>query len=53
MKKDWVKNHRDLEVDRLAFDAAMEIFEVSKSCPVEERYSLTDQSSTLIAFGLC
>ena len=43
MKKDWVKNHRDLEVYRLAFDAAMEIFEVSKSFPVEERYSLIDQ----------
>jgi four helix bundle protein len=43
MKKDWVKNHRDLEVYRLAFDAAMEIFEASKSFPVEERYSLIDQ----------
>lgn len=37
------KVHRDLEVYRLAFEAAMEIFECSKQFPVEERYSLTDQ----------
>jgi len=34
---------RDLDVYKLAFDAAMEIFEISKSFPKEERYSLTDQ----------
>ncbi len=34
---------RELEVYRLAFDAAMEIFQISKSFPVEEKYSLTDQ----------
>lgn len=28
---------------RTAFDAAMQIFEVSKKWPAEERYSLTDQ----------
>jgi four helix bundle protein len=32
-----------LEVYRLAFDVAMEIFEISKSFPKEETYSLTDQ----------
>jgi four helix bundle protein len=35
--------HGDLEVYRLAFDAAMQIFEYSKRFPVEERYALTDQ----------
>lgn len=35
--------HGDLEVYRLAFDAAMQIFECSKRFPVEERYALTDQ----------
>src|SRR5215208_3465517 len=35
--------HRDLEVYRKAFDAAMQIFELSKSFPKEETYSLTDQ----------
>src|SRR6476660_5208521 len=35
--------HRDLEVYEKAFDAAMEIFTVSKSFPKEETYSLTDQ----------
>lgn len=34
---------RELEVYRLAFDAAMEIFEISKKFPLEEKYSLTDQ----------
>jgi four helix bundle protein len=34
---------RDLEVYRLAFDTAMEIFEITKSFPKEEKFSLTDQ----------
>lgn len=34
---------RDLKVYQKAFSLAKEIFEVSKSFPVEERYSLTDQ----------
>jgi len=38
-----INSVRDLEVYRLAFDTAMEIFEISKSFPKEERYSLTDQ----------
>ena len=35
--------HRDLEVYKKAFDAAMRIFNLSKSFPKEETYSLTDQ----------
>jgi four helix bundle protein len=35
--------HRDLEVYQKAFDVAMRIFELSKSFPKEETYSLTDQ----------
>ena len=34
---------RDLEVYKLAFNTAMEIFELSKNFPKEETYSLTDQ----------
>jgi four helix bundle protein len=34
---------RELEAYRLAFDAAMEIFEITKSFPIEEKFSLTDQ----------
>lgn len=41
MKK--IRNHRDLEVYRKAFDAAMEMFRASKGFPKEEMYSLTDQ----------
>ncbi|NEQ67224.1 MAG: four helix bundle protein [Symploca sp. SIO2D2] len=43
MEKQPIKSHEDLEVYQIAFDAAMEIFEMSKQFPVEERYSLTDQ----------
>ena len=38
-----MKRHTDLEVYRLAFAAAMEVFELSKRFPKEETYSLTDQ----------
>ena len=38
-----INTHEDLEVYQIAFRAAMEIFELSKRFPVEERYSLTDQ----------
>ncbi|HEY9804415.1 MAG TPA: four helix bundle protein [Leptolyngbyaceae cyanobacterium] len=38
-----IRDHKDLEVYKMAFDAAMKIFELSKRFPVEERYSLTDQ----------
>jgi four helix bundle protein len=34
---------RELDVYRLAFDAAMEIFEITKSFPKEEKFSLIDQ----------
>ena len=33
----------DLNVYKLAFDAAMKIFKASKSFPTDEKYSLTDQ----------
>jgi four helix bundle protein len=42
-KRGIVKVHSDLDVYQLAFAVAMEIFELSKKFPVEERYSLTDQ----------
>ncbi|HID92566.1 MAG TPA: four helix bundle protein [bacterium (Candidatus Stahlbacteria)] len=38
-----IKSHCELEVYQLAFDAAIKIFELTKSFPMEERYSLTDQ----------
>ncbi|GAB1541084.1 hypothetical protein NUACC21_37540 [Scytonema sp. NUACC21] len=43
MERVAIKNHKDLRVYQMAFDAAMKIFEVSKRFPSEERYSLTDQ----------
>jgi four helix bundle protein len=38
-----IRSVRELEVYKLAFDTSMEIFEISKSFPKEETYSLTDQ----------
>ncbi|MCH7770210.1 MAG: four helix bundle protein [Bacteroidetes bacterium] len=38
-----MRDHRELEVYKLAFKCAMEIFEILKSFPKEEIYSLTDQ----------
>src|SRR5437762_13910380 len=38
-----IQSHRELEVYKLAFDASMRIFELTKSFPIEERFSLTDQ----------
>ena len=38
-----IKSFRDLIVYQKAYKLAMEIFELSKSFPKEEKYSLTDQ----------
>ncbi|MCK9401548.1 MAG: four helix bundle protein [Bacteroidales bacterium] len=40
---DKIRSHKDLKVYQLAYEAALEIHEVTKSFPREERYSLTDQ----------
>lgn len=38
-----VRNFKETAVYKKAFALAMEIFEISKSFPKEEKYSLTDQ----------
>ncbi len=38
-----VKDFSELDVYEIAFTAAMRIFELTKSFPKDERYSLTDQ----------
>jgi four helix bundle protein len=38
-----IENHTDLQVYQKAMAATMKIFELSKSFPKEETYSLTDQ----------
>lgn len=38
-----INSVRDLEVYKLAFQTAMEIFEITKQFPSEEKYSLIDQ----------
>ena len=39
----YVKSFRDLEVYKLTREVSKMIYIISKSFPVEERYSLTDQ----------
>ena len=38
-----VADYKELRVYELAFESAMQIFELTRTFPVEERYSLTDQ----------
>ncbi len=38
-----IRTHKDLNVYQLSFEGGMEIFEISKSFPKEEKYSITDQ----------
>jgi len=38
-----IKSYRELRVYRAAMDKAMEIFELTKRFPSEERYSMVDQ----------
>ena len=38
-----IQSHEELDVYKLAFEAAMRVFELSKGFPPEERYALTDQ----------
>ena len=37
------RGYEDLKVYQLSYRLAMEVFEISKSFPKEEKYSLTDQ----------
>lgn len=41
--REKLRSVRDLEVYKLAFESAMEIFRITKEFPAEEKYSLTDQ----------
>lgn len=38
-----IVRHHELEIYKRAFEAAMQVFELSKKFPPEEKYSLTDQ----------
>ena len=42
-RKKSIRHFRDLDVYKRAFDAAMEIFEITKRFPAEEKYSMVDQ----------
>jgi four helix bundle protein len=38
-----IKSYRDLDVYKMAMDRAIRIFELTKTFPMEERFSLVDQ----------
>jgi four helix bundle protein len=38
-----VKDYRELRVYQLAFESAMQVYEITRALPRDERYSLTDQ----------
>lgn len=38
-----IRTHRDLKVLLISFEAGMDIYNLTKSFPKEETYSLTDQ----------
>ena len=38
-----IRSAKDLKVYQKAYELAMEIFNISKQWPAEEKYSLTDQ----------
>jgi four helix bundle protein len=38
-----IRSHKELETYKIAFSAAVEIYNLSKTFPKEETYSLTDQ----------
>ena len=42
-RKRDIRHFRDLKVYRRAFDAAMKIFELTKTSPSEEKFSMVDQ----------
>ncbi len=38
-----IRSHKELDTYKLSFSLAMQIFELTKTFPKEEKYSLTDQ----------
>ncbi len=55
MNRQPITSHRELEVYKMAFDEATQIFRLTKQFPADERYSLTNQirrSSRSVAANL-
>lgn len=38
-----IRSHRELDVYKMSFEVSMKIFELTKTFPKEEKYSLSDQ----------
>lgn len=48
-----ISSYKELRVYQAALDAAEQIFELTKSFPLEERCSMTDQIRRAFAIRLC
>lgn len=46
------KSYQDLEVYKIAFDAAMKIFELSKNFPLSERFAVSDSEITMLTTNI-
>ena len=44
---DRINSYKELRVYQSAMEAAMEIFQITKSFPPEEKYSMVDQMAVL------
>ncbi len=42
VRRELIGSYRDLDVYKMAMECAIRIFELTKSFPVEERFSLVD-----------
>lgn len=47
-----IKSYQDLEVYKVAFDAAMKIFELSKNFPLSERFAVSDSEITMLTTNI-
>ena len=47
-----IRTYKDLRVYQAAIDAAMQVFELTKRFPSEERYSMVDQNAEVVQICL-
>jgi len=47
------RNFKETKVYKLAYQQAMEIFEISKVFPIQEKFSLTDQVRRALSIANC
>jgi hypothetical protein len=53
MEKQLVRNHRDLDVYKMAFETAMQMFDKSRSFPIKVVAGSEATLKGVIGWGLC